>query len=494
MGELALPVGSRRQVAVHQGGTAYARTPPFDPDRAYPEAPFGGRIGRETNPAYAGVRSAFQLLDLDPANRGTPAWNPLGELIAPGSTVLLKPNMIRESHLTRPDEWEQIITHGSMVRAVLDYVAIALQGRGRVLIADAPQTDSDFELIAARMGLSAIQELYAREGSGVAVEVHDLRSSRWRSKDGVILEREVRSGDPMGAVEVDLGRHSSFYGLEPRVYYGADYDIQETNRHHRGERHAYMFSGSALAADCVINLPKLKTHKKCGVTLSLKNLVGLNGNKNWLPHYALGAPETGGDQYPAASGKSGVEMRVLNRLKAHLPQSSRPVLEAARVVKRLGARIFGDTEEVVRSGNWHGNDTTWRMALDLARILIYAEPGGSLRTAARRGYLTVIDGIVAGEGNGPMAADPRPAGLVLAGGNPGAVDWVATRLMGFDPARIKVVSEAFAAGELALADFLPAAIEVRAEDPTTERGRPFRPHFGWIGAIEDGRRAEATAG
>ncbi|HWN81328.1 MAG TPA: DUF362 domain-containing protein, partial [Candidatus Udaeobacter sp.] len=420
MSDLARPVVARRQVAVHRGGTSYAHTPPFDPDTAYPEAPFPGRVGREPNPAYAGVRSAFLLLDLDPAHQGAPTWNPLGELIAPGATVLLKPNMIRESHLTRPDEWEQIITHGSIVRAVLDYVAIALQGRGKVVIADAPQTDSDFEQIAARMGLKTIQELYAAQGSGIQVEVHDLRSSRWRTKDGVIVEREVRAGDPRGAAEVDLGAHSSFYGLGPRVYYGADYDIQETNRNHQGERHAYMFSGSALAADCVINLPKLKTHKKCGVTLSLKNLVGLNGNKNWLPHYALGAPETGGDQYPAASGKRGVEMRVLNRLKAHLPQSSRPVLEAARVVKRLGARIFGDTEEVVRSGNWHGNDTTWRMALDLARVLLYAEPSGALRPAARPGYLTVIDGIVGGEGNGPMAADRRPAGLVLAGGNPAA--------------------------------------------------------------------------
>jgi hypothetical protein len=192
-------------------------------------------------------------------------------------------------------------------------------------------------------------------------------------------------------------------------------------------------------------------------------------------------------------------MRLLNRLKAHLPQSSRPVLEAARVMKRLGARIFGDTEEVVRSGNWHGNDTTWRMALDLAKVLLYAEPSGTLRSSARPGYLSVIDGIVAGDGNGPMAADPRPAGWILAGGNPAAVDWVATRLMGFDPARLKVVSEAFAERGLPLVDFAPEAIDVRWQDaggtgPDLARlALAFRPHFGWVGAIEMNGRAGAGA-
>jgi hypothetical protein len=131
------------------------------------------------------------------------------------------------------------------------------------------------------------------------------------------------------------------------------------------------------------------------------------------------------------------------------------------------------------------------MALDLALVLLYAEPNGRLRSTARRGYMTIIDGIIAGEGNGPMAADRRPAGLIIAGGNPAAADWVAAELMGFDPRRIKVVSEGFAARELRIADFAPAAITVR--NPGGEAGLralraamapAFRPHFGWVGAIE----------
>lgn len=50
-------------------------------------------------------------------------------------------------------------------------------------------------------------------------------------------------------------------------------------------------------ADVFINLPKMKVHKKTGVTLSLKNLVGINADKNWLPHYSGGSPRNGGDQF-----------------------------------------------------------------------------------------------------------------------------------------------------------------------------------------------------
>ena len=46
---------------------------------------------------------------------------------------------------------------------------------------------------------------------------------------------------------------------------------------------------------------------------------------------------------------------------------------AARQLKGVGYAIFGDTEEIVRSGNWHGNDTCWRMTLDLNRILSICE-------------------------------------------------------------------------------------------------------------------------
>jgi hypothetical protein len=50
-------------------------------------------------------------------------------------------------------------------------------------------------------------------------------------------------------------------------------------------------------ADVFINLHKMNVHKKTGVTLNLKNLVGINVDKNWLPHHSEGYPRNGGDQF-----------------------------------------------------------------------------------------------------------------------------------------------------------------------------------------------------
>ena len=57
--------------------------------------------------------------------------------------------------------------------------------------------------------------------------------------------------------------------------------------HGRG-RHQYLIAREVIEADVVINVPKLKTHRKAGITGALKNLVGINGNKDYLPHHRLG--------------------------------------------------------------------------------------------------------------------------------------------------------------------------------------------------------------
>ena len=71
-------------------------------------------------------------------------------------------------------------------------------------------------------------------------------------------------------------------------------------------------------------------------------------------------------------------------------------------MKQAGRLVFGDTQKVVRSGNWHGNDTCWRMVLDLNKSFFHFNGAAEPRSKPLR-YLVDVDGIVEGEGNGPMS-------------------------------------------------------------------------------------------
>jgi len=51
-----------------------------------------------------------------------------------------------------------------------------------------------------------------------------------------------------------------------------------------------------------------------------------------------------------------------------------------------------------------------------------------------------VDGIIAGENEGPIAPTAKACGCLVAGVNPLAVDIVSSRLMGFDFRRIKQFS------------------------------------------------------
>lgn len=222
--------------------------------------------------------------------------------------------------------------------------------------------------------------------------------------------------------------------------YGAFYDVEETNRHHTNGKHEYLVSQSPVLADVFINVPKLKTHKKCGLTVNLKSLVGINANKNWLPHYAFGSPEDGGDQFSARQLKNRIENSIVVAVKKKLLEKN-PILQyLARKGKTIAYQIFGSTESVVRSGNWYGNDTVWRMALDLNTILIYGEPDGSFRKPGEmKRYLSVVDAVVSMEGNGPVVGTPGQTGLIIGGENPVATDAVCAKLMGFDWQKIPLI-------------------------------------------------------
>jgi uncharacterized protein (DUF362 family) len=113
-----------------------------------------------------------------------------------------------------------------------------------------------------------------------------------------------------------------------------------------------------------------------------------------------------------------------------------------------------------------------------------------------RTVLTIIDGVLAGEGEGPLAPSDVGLGAIIAGTDPVAVDLAAVRLMGFDETKIEKL-----AGPMR--DEGPRITEVRSAsdveigEVSSEGGgvsqcdldaitaeRPFEAHAGWIGHVE----------
>ena len=413
--------------------------------------------------------------------------------------VVVKPNWVQHRAESR-DTWEALITSPDLVEQVVRAVAVLTGGSALISVCDAPHTYADFGAILDRGALRQRLERVRHEWPALQLEVLDLRRERWIVQESVVVRREANVEDPRGYTAVDLGSQSCLYQFRGEGrFYGADYDREGVNLHHHGDRHEYLLAGTPLEADLFINLPKLKTHRKTGITAALKNLVGINGDKNWLPHHTDGCPADGGDERPVLGWAGWAETRIKPLVQAatlRAPALGGPLYRLAR---RRGALLDGDAP-TIRNGNWQGNDTCWRMALDLNRALLFANRDGTLRTSRQpKRYFCIVDGIIGGEGNGPTDPEPVGSNVLIAGGNPAEVDAVAARLMGFDIERVPIVSRAFDTHPLPIGgtsiDRLVCFDErVGAELPlsevTTAVPGGFRPHFGW----PDVRAAVAGAG
>ena len=159
--------------------------------------------------------------------------------------------------------------------------------------------------------------------------------------------------------------------------------------------------------------------------------------------------------------------------------------------RRLGLKV-GEEKRLLDAGNWYGNDSAWRMTIDLLRILYFADREGKIQDSVQRKLFSFIDGIVGGEGNGPLTPDPKPSGVLIAGENPLAVDLIATRMMGFDPNKLKIYSQALTDKHNDFGVRSIDEIEVVTEQQdwkgcasdSISKFLDFRPHPGWVNKIE----------
>jgi hypothetical protein len=158
-----------------------------------------------------------------------------------------------------------------------------------------------------------------------------------------------------------------------------------------------------------------------------------------------------------------------------------------RLVAPLGLRV-SQAKRQLDAGNWYGNDTAWRMAVDLFRAFHFADSAGVLHAKRQRLTFSVIDGIVGGENDGPLSPDAKACGILIGGTDFLATDLVATRIMGFEPTDLPMYRALLAGEEYGrLADIEVVSSQSRWPSclrDATDPGLRFRPHPGWVGRFE----------
>lgn len=418
-----------------------------------------------------------------------------GGVIPAGARVLVKPNWVLHAN-HGPWGMEPLVTHPSLVKAVVEEALRS--GASQVIAGDAPLQGCDFDRLMDVCDYPAwAAALAAREPKFGGLR--DFRRTKsvvheWHRETA----REQRALDHF--VLFDLGGESL---LEPITVDGAFrvtmYDPSMMRRTHAPGRHQFLVAREILEADVVINLPKLKTHKKAGITCALKNLIGINGNKEFLPHHRVGGAESGGDCYPGGSRiKRTLEFVYDLQNSTDTTVAQRALTVATRALHRA-AHMTGDRLGV--EGSWSGNDTIWRTCLDLNRILLYGRPDGSLADTPQRRVLNVVDAVVAGQGDGPLSPEPLPLGLILAGASSAAIDWVGAILLGYAPERIPITAHAFDEFRWPLTDFLPADVRIRGalgdgpaallEDADLAARASAYP-LGWLDAVAEAASARSV--
>jgi uncharacterized protein (DUF362 family) len=452
-----------RVAVVHRPGSSYYQTAPFAPP----------------NPTYEAVETLFRSLGLDGGRVGTPDWNPLGDVIARGDRVIVKPNLVSSKNLNEKivgEKLEASSTHGSLLRPILEYALRAAGPQGKVTVVDTPVEGCELDKVVRPLGItSVLEDLMPRHANLSFVDMRYFRVAPLMALDDVrkagrswnlgLLVRTKLPGDPLGYATVDVGERSFFNGrsVPDRALCFHRSHRHTPLPHHTKGRHEYGIPRTVLDADVVINVPKMKTHKKTGVTLSLKSVIGLSSEKYWLPHFTQGPPSAGGDEFDRPQGFA---EKVENRLsRLPLPGDHSLIVRAPRV---------GRPSQII-DGSWEGNDTLWRTILDLNLILFYADRHGRLSTNPQRRYLTIVDGIVAGEGEGPLGATPVHAGLLVGGFDPAIVDHEVARAMGFSPDHIPQIVRAIEAGLLPSTQLDKASRTLDGPVPD----RTFKPPRSW---------------
>lgn len=347
--------------------------------------------------------------------------------------ILLKPNWVY--HYKRKTDWACLVTNENFILALLE--VIVRYKPCSIVIGDAPIQSCIWEKLVSNEFLNRVKNL--SEKHNIPIQIKDLRRTIF-IPGRKILHNELNPLEEY--VIFNLG-YNSF--LEPITYNKTkfrvtNYDSKKLEDSHKQGIHKYCISREIFDSDIVISLPKIKTHQKTGVTGALKNLVGINGDKDFLPHHRMGGTKRGGDCYPGGNILRYLSEQIVNKANKH--RGKFEYLQLIRLAS-LFWRLSLPRKVHRLDAGWWGNDTTWRMVLDLNLIVYYGKTDGTVSDQPQRKVFSLCDGIIAGQGEGPLSPEPLPLGIISFTDNPAANDIAMVTLMGFDYKKFPLLTESY---------------------------------------------------
>jgi len=346
--------------------------------------------------------------------------------------ILIKPNWVR--HSLQPHDEICLRTNDHFLLAL---ISILLEhSPNTIILGDAPLQGCKWEKMHNESFLAEIEQLSVKYN--IPIIIKDFRRITLDPVNNILtIERHTLSE----YLIFDVGKDSYLepISLGKSKFRVTCYDPNILAESHEKSKHRYCITKELFDADVVISVPKFKTHQKTGITGALKNLVGVNGDKAYLPHHRIGSVENGGDCYPGknilrslsektldfANRKIGKpQYRIWQSISSYLWAFSKP-----KAVHQLAA-------------GWYGNDTCWRMVMDLNKIAIYGKKNGKLSSDPQRVLYSICDGIIGGQGDGPLNPSPLPLGIVTFSNNSAITDICAAILMRFDINKISLLKNA----------------------------------------------------
>ena len=298
----------------HDPASSYGSNPPYD---------------QSSNPAYDLVWETVVDLGLGDD------LNPLGDLIAPGNTVLIKPNLVTENAAG--------YTHPAVVRPLVDMAVAA--GATTIYVGDGGPGYSGTETILDNTHYDELVAFLQADNPGITIETVNLNDrTHWRWINLGIDSKFAGSGYS----DYDLANSNA-----GTMYNHSYYSTADPQGINPGGQVAgwYAIPDLVLSTDVIINVPKMKNHWTMMVTLCVKNQVG----SVLCSTYDGGYADFGRVPH-CQTGSSGNDYYFLN-------------------------------------------DIFWRAILDVNKILLYADELGTMQPVKQRKYLNVLDGIVANERN-----------------------------------------------------------------------------------------------